>query len=422
MYIRVACLLVFWCWVTAVSWAADTVVLTWTPNTEADLAGYRVERAPSCNSTSWSTVGTVSSTTMTDTSPLSPTSAYRVRAYDTTNNISAPSACAQVTISSPTPPTPPPPPPTTPPPPPPPPPSDGYSIASVTPSATTILVNSSANITFMLNQAATSNFAIPIAVGNPSAVTVGASNCVVLTGSRSCAISVTGLAAGVSTVTGTVNGVGSASVVTVTTAGSGGGGQPLSPPVLLSPSASAVFDSTTTVVTFTWQAMAGAASYRFRLLDETDGTVNTSVLCPGVKICLNDLTSTTSGPHAVTAGHNYSWWVHWVDSSGTVSEASGRTFSINSGSGAPAPPSVRLIATAADVSTASIEWDAVAGTANYKVYRRAEDETSWTFIATTSATSTTVAIPGAGTYLIRVNITLLNGTEVTSTQGVWVTR
>ena len=285
MLTRLLCLLVFWCWTATAAWAADTVVLTWSPNTEADLAGYRVERAPSCNSTSWSTIGTVSSTTMTDTSPLSPTSAYRVRAYDTTNNISAPSTCAQVTISSPTPPTPPPPSPTTPPPPPP---SDGYSIASVTPSATTILVNSSMNITFMLNQAATSNFAIPIAVGNPSAVTVGASNCVVLTGSRSCAVSVTGLAAGVSTVTGTVNGVGSASVVTVTTAGSGGGTQPLSPPVLLSPSASAVFDSTTTTVTFTWQVMAGAASYRFRLLDETDGTVNTSVLCPGVKICRSE--------------------------------------------------------------------------------------------------------------------------------------
>lgn len=358
---------------------------------------------------------------MTDTSPLSPTSAYRVRAFDVVSQISAPSACVQVTISAPTPPTPPPPPPTTPPPPPPPP-SDGYSIASVSPAATTILVNNSANIVFTLNAAATSNFAIPISVGNPEAITVGASNCVVLTGSRTCTVAVTGLAAGISTVTGTVNGVGTASVVTVTTAGSGGGSQPLSPPVLLSPSASAVFDSTTTTVTFTWQAMAGAASYRFRLLDETDGTVNTSVLCPGVKICLNDLTSTTSGPHAVTAGHNYSWWVHWVNSSGTVSEASGRTFSVNSGSGAPAPPSVRLIATAADISTASIEWDAVAGTANYKVYRRAEDETSWTFIATTSATSTTVAIPGAGTFLIRVNITLLNGTEVTATKGVWVTR
>lgn len=404
------------------AWAADSVVITWASNTEADLAGYRVERASSCNSTSWSAIGTTTALTITDGSPLSPTSAYRVRAFDTTNNISSPSACVQVTISTPTPPTPPPPPPTTPPPPPPPPPSDGYSIASVTPSATTILVNNSANITFTLNQAATSNFAIPIAVGNPAAITVGASNCVVLTGSRTCTVAVTGLAAGISTVTGTVNGVGTASVVTVTTAGSGGGSQPLSPPVLLSPSASAVFDSTTTTVTFTWQAMAGAASYRFRLLDETDGTVNTSVLCPGVKICLNDLATTSTGPHAVTAGHNYSWWVHWVDSSGTVSEASGRTFSVNSGSGAPAPPSVRLIATAADLSTASIEWDAVAGTANYKVYRRAEDETSWTFIATTSATSTTVAIPGAGTYLIRVNITLLNGTEVTSTQGVWVTR
>lgn len=413
-------LFVFWCLATN-SWAADVVVLTWTPNTEADLAGYRVERASSCNSTSWSSIGTVTTATMTDTSPLSPTSAYRVRAFDVVSQISAPSACAQVTISAPTPPTPPPPPPTAPPPPPPPP-SDGYSIASVSPSATTILVNNSANIVFTLNAAATSNFAIPISVGNPEAITVGASNCVVLTGSRTCTVAVTGLAAGISTVTGTVNGVGTASVVTVTTAGSGGGSQPLSPPVLLSPSASAVFDSTTTTVTFTWQAMAGAASYRFRLLDETDGTVNTSVLCPGVKICLNDLATTSTGPHAVTAGHNYSWWVHWVNSSGTVSEASGRTFSVNSGSGAPAPPSVRLIATAADVSTASIEWDAVAGTANYKVYRRAEDETSWTFIATTSATSTTVAIPGAGTYLIRVSITLLNGTEVTSTQGVWVTR
>ena len=413
-------LFVFWCLATN-SWAADVVVLTWTPNTEADLAGYRVERASSCNSTSWSSIGTVTTATMTDTSPLSPTSAYRVRAFDVVSQISAPSACAQVTISAPTPPTPPPPPPTAPPPPPPPP-SDGYSIASVSPSATTILVNNSANIVFTLNAAATSNFAIPISVGNPEAITVGASNCVVLTGSRTCTVAVTGLAAGISTVTGTVNGVGTASVVTVTTAGSGGGSQPLSPPVLLSPSASAVFDSTTTTVTFTWQAMAGAASYRFRLLDETDGTVNTSVLCPGVKICLNDLATTSTGPHAITAGHNYSWWVHWVNSSGTVSEASGRTFSVNSGSGAPAPPSVRLIATAADVSTASIEWDAVAGTANYKVYRRAEDETSWTFIATTSATSTTVAIPGAGTYLIRVNITLLNGTEVTSTQGVWVTR
>ena len=413
-------LFVFWCLATN-SWAADVVVLTWTPNTEADLVGYRVERASSCNSTSWSSIGTVTTATMTDTSPLSPTSAYRVRAFDVVSQISAPSACVQVTISAPTPPTPPPPPPTTPPPPPPPP-SDGYSIASVSPAATTILVNNSANIVFTLNAAATSNFAIPISVGNPEAITVGASNCVVLTGSRTCTVAVTGLAAGISTVTGTVNGVGTASVVTVTTAGSGGGSQPLSPPVLLSPSASAVFDSTTTTVTFTWQAMAGAASYRFRLLDETDGTVNTSVLCPGVKICLNDLTSTTSGPHAVTAGHNYSWWVHWVNSSGTVSEASGRTFSVNSGSGAPAPPSVRLIATAADISTASIEWDAVAGTANYKVYRRAEDETSWTFIATTSATSTTVAIPGAGTYLIRVNITLTNGTEIDSTKGVWVTR
>lgn len=413
-------LFVFWCLATN-SWAADVVVLTWTPNTEADLAGYRVERASSCNSTSWSSIGTVTTATMTDTSPLSPTSAYRVRAFDVVSQISAPSACVQVTISAPTPPTPPPPPPTAPPPPPPPP-SDGYSIASVSPSATTILVNNSANIVFTLNAAATSNFAIPISVGNPEAITVGASNCVVLTGSRTCTVAVTGLAAGISTVTGTVNGVGTASVVTVTTAGSGGGSQPLSPPVLLSPSASAVFDSTTTTVTFTWQAMAGAASYRFRLLDETDGTVNTSVLCPGVKICLNDLATTSTGPHAVTAGHNYSWWIHWVNSSGTVSEASGRTFSVNSGSGAPAPPSVRLIATAADVSTASIEWDAVAGTANYKVYRRAEDETSWTFIATTSATSTTVAIPGAGTYLIRVNITLTNGTEIDSTKGVWVTR
>lgn len=413
-------LFIFWCLATN-SWAADVVVLTWTPNTEADLAGYRVERASSCNSTSWSSIGTVTTATMTDTSPLSPTSAYRVRAFDVVSQISAPSACVQVTISAPTPPTPPPPPPTAPPPPPPPP-SDGYSIASVSPSATTILVNNSANIVFTLNAAATSNFAIPISVGNPEAITVGASNCVVLTGSRTCTVAVTGLAAGISTVTGTVNGVGTASVVTVTTAGSGGGSQPLSPPVLLSPSASAVFDSTTTTVTFTWQAMAGAASYRFRLLDETDGTVNTSVLCPGVKICLNDLATTSTGPHAVTAGHNYSWWIHWVNSSGTVSEASGRTFSVNSGSGAPAPPSVRLIATAADVSTASIEWDAVAGTANYKVYRRAEDETSWTFIATTSATSTTVAIPGAGTYLIRVNITLTNGTEIDSTKGVWVTR
>lgn len=413
-------LFIFWCLATN-SWAADVVVLTWTPNTEADLAGYRVERASSCNSTSWSSIGTVTTATMTDTSPLSPTSAYRVRAFDVVSQISAPSACVQVTISAPTPPTPPPPPPTAPPPPPPPP-SDGYSIASVSPSATTILVNNSANIVFTLNAAATSNFAIPISVGNPEAITVGASNCVVLTGSRTCTVAVTGLAAGISTVTGTVNGVGTASVVTVTTAGSGGGSQPLSPPVLLSPSASAVFDSTTTTVTFTWQAMAGAASYRFRLLDETDGTVNTSVLCPGVKICLNDLATTSTGPHAVTAGHNYSWWIHWVNSSGTVSEASGRTFSVNSGSGAPAPPSVRLIATAANVSTASIEWDAVAGTANYKVYRRAEDETSWTFIATTSATSTTVAIPGAGTYLIRVNITLTNGTEIDSTKGVWVTR
>ena len=271
------------------------------------------------------------------------------------------------------------------------------AAASVSPSATTILVNNSANIVFTLNTAATSNFAIPISNGNPAALTIGASNCVVLTGSRSC-------------------------TVTVTTSNPGGGTQPLSPPVLLSPSASAVFDSTTTTVTFTWQAMAGATSYRFRLLDETDGTVNTSVLCPGVKICLNDLATTNTGPHAVTAGHNYSWWVHWVGSAGTVSEASGRTFSVSSGTGAPAPPSVRLIATAADSSTASIEWDAVAGTANYKVYRRAEDESSWTFIATTSATSTTVAIPGAGTYLIRVNITLTNGNEVEATKGVWVTR
>ena len=417
-----ACILVFWCWAATSAWAADTVVLTWASNTEADLAGYRVERAASCNSTSWSTIGTVTATTMTDASPLSPTSAYRLRAFDTTNNISAPSACAQVTISTPPPPTPPPPPPSTTPPPPPPPPSDGYSIASVSPSATTILVNNSANIVFTLNTAATSNFAIPISNGNPAALTIGASNCVVLTGSRSCTVTVTGLAAGVSTVTGTVNGVGTASVVTVTTSNPGGGTQPLSPPVLLSPSASAVFDSTTTTVTFAWQAMAGAASYRFRLLDETEGTANTSVLCPGVKICLNDLTGTTSGPHAVTAGHNYSWWVHWVDSAGTVSEASSRTFSVNSGSGAPAPPSVRLIATAADSSTASIEWDAVAGTANYKVYRRIEGTSTWTFIATTSATSTTVAIPTAGTYMIRVNIVLLNGTEVEATKGVWVTR
>jgi hypothetical protein len=33
-----------------------------------------------------------------------------------------------------------------------------------------------------------------------------------------------------------------------------------------------------------------------------------------------------------------------------------------------------------------------------------------------------VAIPTAGTYMIRVNIVLLNGTEVEATKGVWVTR
>lgn len=403
------------------AWAADSVVITWTPNLEADLAGYRVERAASCNSTSWSTIGTVTAATLTDTSPLSPTSAYRVRAFDTSSQISGPSACVQVTISTPTPPTPPPPPPA-PPAPPPPPPVEGYSIVSVSPPTTTILVNNSANIVFTINTAALTNFAIPIAVGNSAVLAAGASNCVILAGARTCTISVTGLTAGISTVTGTINGVGTASVVTVSTAGSGGGTQPLSPPVLLSPSSGAIFDSTTTTVSFTWQAMAGAASYRFRLLDETDGTVNTSVLCPGVKICLNDLATPNSGPHAVTAGHNYSWWVHWVDSTGTVSEASGRTFGISSGSGAPAPPSVRLIATAADSSTASLEWDAVAGTANYKVYRRAEDDATWTFVATTSATSTTVAIPGSGTYFLRVNITLSNGTEVMATKGVWVTR
>ena len=151
-----------------------------------------------------------------------------------------------------------PPPPTTPPPPPPPPPSDGYSIASVTPSATAILVNSSANITFMLNQAATSNFCDPDRRWQSIRRYRRASNCVVLAGARTCTVAVTGLAAGISTVTGSVNGVGTASVVTVTTAGSGGGTQPLSPPVLLSPSASAVFDSTTTTVSFGWRAMTGA--------------------------------------------------------------------------------------------------------------------------------------------------------------------
>ncbi len=109
---------------------AQTVTVAWNANTESDLAGYRVEYGTqSGNPTTTIDVGNVLSRQITGLQG-GVTYYFRVRAYNTSGQVSAPSS--QVSFTPQTPPTPPPPPP---PPPSPPPPTPAPSVASVSPAS-----------------------------------------------------------------------------------------------------------------------------------------------------------------------------------------------------------------------------------------------------------------------------------------------
>lgn len=64
------------------------VALAWAANTEADLAGYRIERAGAEGT--FTILGTVTTTTWTDTAAPAGALTYRVSALDATGNVSAP--------------------------------------------------------------------------------------------------------------------------------------------------------------------------------------------------------------------------------------------------------------------------------------------------------------------------------------------
>ncbi|NHA68536.1 hypothetical protein [Phycicoccus flavus] len=75
--------------------SGDVVALSWTANTEPDLAGYTVARA-STAAGPFTTLASTTSPSFTDTAPLAGTNVYRVTASDTAGNVSAPSAPATV--------------------------------------------------------------------------------------------------------------------------------------------------------------------------------------------------------------------------------------------------------------------------------------------------------------------------------------
>jgi subtilisin family serine protease len=78
-----------------------TVVLDWTNNAEADLAGYRVHRRDADGT--WSPIATVPTSALTDTGLINGTTyTYRVTAYDAVGNESAPSSQASATPVRPT--------------------------------------------------------------------------------------------------------------------------------------------------------------------------------------------------------------------------------------------------------------------------------------------------------------------------------
>ncbi|MFN3652453.1 MAG: fibronectin type III domain-containing protein [Armatimonadota bacterium] len=84
------------------SWTGSAVALKWTANSEADLAGYRVERGTS--STSLSQIASPSAAAYQDSSvSAGATYYYRIKAVDAAGNVSGASATVSVTVPGSTP-------------------------------------------------------------------------------------------------------------------------------------------------------------------------------------------------------------------------------------------------------------------------------------------------------------------------------
>jgi hypothetical protein len=115
---------------------------------------------------------------------------------------------------------------------------------------------------------------------------------------------------------------------------------------------------TTTMPTFQWSAVSGAAGYRFYLDDQTAGTM------PLCGLTVADTSYTPSVP--LINGHSYAWYVRAYDDAGDVSLPSQALFLLVSATiGAPT-----LTAPSGTITTTvpTLQWSAVDGVAGYNLY------------------------------------------------------
>ena len=166
--------------------------------------------------------------------------------------------------------------------------------------------------------------------------------------------------------------------------------------------------------TFSWSAVTGAAHYAIVIVDNSS---NNSIVAN-----TTTLPTTTFTPSvALTPGHNYTWYVGAVDSSGlsvTYDLQSPQTFTL-AALAAPAPSLALsgMITAVAGYDQPTFSWSAVTGAAHYAIV--VVDETSNNMLAAYSANvpTTTYTAPNGltpgHTYLWYVGFVSTNGVVTT---------
>jgi hypothetical protein len=165
---------------------------------------------------------------------------------------------------------------------------------------------------------------------------------------------------------------------------------PPSPPSLSSPANGATGVSTSP--TLTWNASAGATSYRLQV--STDAGFVTTV------VDQSNITTTSYGVSGLATSTTYYWHVNATNSGGTSAYSTNRSFTTTAPPPPPSPPALALPANGATgvATNPTLRWNASAGATTYRLQLATDSTFSSPAIDDSTITDTSRQVGGLSTF------------------------